>query len=252
MNYSKATNSELCQSIARSFYIGSWLINMADIAVLTQSATTNGIRNWYEGEEDIYQWVGDRVKQVLHQKGKFDFQGKPWKTLSIQPLQTFRNGDKYFGQWDSETKEFYGQGIYVEASTGEFYEGYFKENRKDGRGRSIYSNGSCYEGQYQNNQRHGKGTFTWGQDSRWAGDTYMGDFKHDKKDGYGQYTWAKAGTYRGEYKDDMRQGYGTFTWPDDTKYEGQWSQNKMHGEGKMISADGRETVGIWHQNEFQG
>ena len=49
-----------------------------------------------------------------------------------------------------------GQGRLIFVS-GDYYEGEFKENKRNGRGKYVFANGNCYEGKFRNDKFHGKG-----------------------------------------------------------------------------------------------
>ena len=44
---------------------------------------------------------------------------------------------------------------------GDKYEGEWKDEKKDGKGKFCYSNGDIYEGGFLDNQKHGFGIYKW-------------------------------------------------------------------------------------------
>ena len=58
-----------------------------------------------------------------------------------------------------------------------------------------YDNGR-YEGYMKNEKREGKGTYYY-----CTGDVYTGEFKNDLKDGKGVYNYSNKDKYEGEYKE---------------------------------------------------
>ena len=136
MECNNLLNSDLYQSIADNINIDSSTIIEEDDAH-SSTATINGIREYYKGDQDMYEWVNETVKQVLAEKGKFNFRAKPSRNLIIKPMLTYHNGDKYFGQFNPNTNIRCGQGIYVCAKDESLYEGYWKHNQRSGIGRLI-------------------------------------------------------------------------------------------------------------------
>jgi len=72
-------------------------------------------------------------------------------------------------------------------SSGAYYIGKFKGNRRNGWGKLHWTLGCEHEGYYQNNKRDGQGTFTWND-----GSIYKGDFKDDLRHGFGEITWPNG------------------------------------------------------------
>ena len=72
-------------------------------------------------------------------------------------------------------------------SSGAYYVGKFKGNRRNGWGKLHWTLGCEHEGYYQNNKRNGQGTFTWKD-----GSIYKGGFKDDLRNGFGEITWPNG------------------------------------------------------------
>ena len=126
---------------------------------VTSDPKFNGIRLQYDAdEEDIYDYVCYDVRRVLQEIGKYDFNSKPKDNLSTQQFKAYDDGHKYFGQVNPQTNKYEGQGIYVFGSDSSIYEGFFRNNLANGRGRMIYANAQVYEGEWRNFKRHGYGT----------------------------------------------------------------------------------------------
>ena len=66
----------------------------------------------------------------------------------------YKNGDKYNGYWKNNKKE--GKGI-MKYNNGDKYEGYWKNDKKDGYGIMKYKNGNKYEGNWNNDMKNGDG-----------------------------------------------------------------------------------------------
>ena len=56
-----------------------------------------------------------------------------------RPMMTLENGDEYVGEWDELNKKN-GKGIKT-SRDGSKYEGYWKEDKANGRGRLTHANG---------------------------------------------------------------------------------------------------------------
>ena len=96
------------------------------------------------------------------------------------------------------------------------------------------------------------GTFTWGSNTKWAGDKYVGEWKDDKKHGQGTYNYAGGEKYVGEWRDNERHGKGTLTLADGEKYVGEFSNGKYHGQGTYIDASGEKYVGGYKDGKKHG
>ena len=58
---------------------------------------------------------------------------------------------------------------------GDRYEGEYKDDKKNGKGKFIYNNGDRYEGEYKDDNRNGKGIFFYNN-----GDRYEGEYKEER------------------------------------------------------------------------
>jgi len=106
---------------------------------------------------------------------------------------------------------------------------------QNGKGIFLYSTGDYYEGNFKDNKRHGQGTHFYnnGRYLHNSGDKYDGD------------------KYVGEFKDDKRNGQGTFFYKDGSKYVGEFRDNKMHGQGTyFFYKNGTIQSGLWKDGKF--
>ena len=86
---------------------------------------------------------------------------------------------------------------------GSVYRGQMKvdEECREGYGVQVWTDGAKYEGYWIDNKAQGRGTF-WHAE----GDLYDGEFKEDKANGYGIYTHVNGSRYEGDWKEDMQDG----------------------------------------------
>lgn len=100
-------------------------------------------------------------------------------------------------------------------------------------------NGNFYEGDFKNDQFEGKGKFVYSTQDRLKRVSYEGDFKSGKKHGLGMFTWRTGVTYEGEYFEDERIGFGIMYFADNdplgrAQYEGDWVKGKIQGLGTLV------------------
>jgi hypothetical protein len=86
------------------------------------------------------------------------------------------------------------------------YEGEFRNGMKHGRGLKRWYWGDYYEGNFLADRRQGQGMYVWGEGSPWAGERYVGGFRADRRDGWGVYYWANGDRFEGQWKEDLRYG----------------------------------------------
>jgi hypothetical protein len=132
-------------------------------------------------------------------------------------------------------------------SSGDRYEGEFRNGTMEYKGVMKWKNGDRYEGYWQKGKMHGVGTLTYAN-----GDRYHGTFIRNKMNTYGTMTYANGTTYTGPWNDGIMEGGGTMTWKTGDKYEGGFKNNKRNGKGKMVWANGAVADGMWKDDVFQG
>jgi hypothetical protein len=90
---------------------------------------------------------------------------------------------------------------------GAHYYGYYKDGKKQGKGKLSFADGSWYEGEFDQNDIHGFGIYQWADQRR-----YEGNWFRNKMHGKGKTTWGDGREYDGEYTEDKKHGTGTFKW----------------------------------------
>ena len=131
----------------------------------------------------------------------------------------------YHGEFKKNTLIRHGRGLFI-WEDGEFYLGYWQNDKREGKGTNNYSNGDIYEGEYKNGKKEGKGTYKWKN-----GDIYIGDWKNDMKDGEGKYKFNNGDKYIGLFKMDKIEGNGIYVWANENTYKGQFKNNEIKGKG---------------------
>ena len=86
------------------------------------------------------------------------------------------------------------------------YEGWWKDNKANGKGRLIHADGDIYDGYW----------------------------KDDKAHGFGEYTHTDGAKYEGEWVDDKQHGQGKEEWPDGAQYEGNYKFGKINVKQKRF------------------
>lgn len=129
-------------------------------------------------------------------------------------------GIRYTGQWIKGTKIRHGKGV-QRLRDGTMYEGWWKDNMANGRGRYLDAKGLYYEGMWKDNMKNGDGIFKWPD-----GRVYQGNFENNAFTGYGKLTWPNGQTYKGNWKDSQMEGQGVYMWPDGRIYDGAFKEGK--------------------------
>ena len=155
------------------------------------------------------------------------------------------NGQIFAGEWNIKNQR-HGKGL-QSWNDGSMYEGYWKNDKANGRGRLIHANGDVYEGEWLNDKAHGKGIYIHAD-----GAMYEGYWEQDKQHGKGVETWPDGARYEGMYVNGQKHGFGRFCWADNSLYEGMFSANDIHGVGTYIWSDQRKFVGDWRHNKMHG
>ena len=110
--------------------------------------------------------------------------------------------------------------------------------------------GDKYTGEWLNNKRSGSGIYTWGEASKFSGDTYIGEFKDNNMHGYGEYKKKDGSYYRGSYENNQKSGIGIlFSAKSSEKYEGRFLNDEMDGSGFYRFANGRKEITFWEMGK---
>ncbi|KXZ53902.1 hypothetical protein GPECTOR_6g820 [Gonium pectorale] len=143
-------------------------------------------------------------------------------------------------------------------TTGERYQGSWKDNKKHGKGTVIYKNNDKYEGDWANDMRHGLGTLWLYRDGKYVV-RYNGEWRNDQPTGHGTFFADNGDTYEGEWLNGKRHGKGRAVYggrPVDgfggDVYEGYFENDVKSGPGTMMYANGDVYEGLWANDQKNG
>lgn len=172
----------------------------------------------------------------------------------------YKNGDFYDGNWKDNRKD--GKGI-MKYANGDFYHGKWSSGSQFGRGIMRYANGDIYEGDWFVNHENGDGI------TRYAnGDVYTGQLIwlssvdkskdvlrsiRERANGYPVYDDGKCRDQNGKIINVKRKpGKGTMAYANGDVYTGEWINNVRDGFGTMSYVNGDIYVGKWRKNVRHG
>ena len=139
----------------------------------------------------------------------------------IWVVNTFKNGDIYIGQVDSE-KQFHGRCCLIyQNKPSKYFVGYIKENE-------FFGEGTLY-------------------DKNWK-IIYEGNFEHNQKNGFGILKNNDGSTYAGEFLNDKPHGRGVLHYQNDARFEGNFNNGYQNDKGVLISGDFMKKQEIEYDN----
>lgn len=176
-----------------------------------------------------YDYEGEVLNGLPNGKGKATYiEGHHVSFFGIKII-SINKADIYKGDFSNGVKDGYGEFTGIE----ERYRGNWKDDKKNGFGKMIYSDSTVYEGNWQDNMRHGKGKYKWK-----SGLVYEGDWVNGDITGRGKYIWANGDVYEGDVVSGKMTGKGTYIWTNGTKYIGDWKDDNKHGIGEVYNSAG--------------
>lgn len=127
---------------------------------------------------------------------------------------------------------------------GSEYKGSFKDFKRDGDGKFIFSDSSVYEGMFFNGTRHGFGTLVA------FACCYKGFWENDAIHGLGQLNCTNGTVVEGVWnKGNLRSGKLTFN---GGEYSGFMNQYGFNGKGTLTSKTGEVKKGNWVLGKLEG
>jgi len=141
-----------------------------------------------------------------------------------QYIGEFKEMQKHgFGRWNGFT-DFANALVDKNSSIFDWYEGYFENGLKQGKGIFSFKNGDIYVGEFKNDVRSGSGTLKYK-----FGGRYEGDWFNDSEDGYGSiYNDEGAKLLSGTYKKGKKSGLFVYTDKDEFS-ETTYVDDVVHG-----------------------
>ncbi len=204
-----------------SFYVGEVDINnnLNGRGILTLSDGTkyngNFVNNSFTGKGFLIDNEGE------FKKGNFED-----GLLEGKGIQKLLNGCSFEGNFVRGIKNGFGK----EESDEFIYEGEYKNDKKNGKGKLFFKNlNDSYEGNFEDNDINGNGIYKWEN-----GEIYKGNFLKGKMNGEGKYTWPDGGCYKGNYINNIKEGNGIFKWSNGKIYEGPFKNGNPNGNGILI------------------
>ena len=146
-------------------------------------------------------------------------------------VDKYKNNDLYVGQLTLE-KKFTGYGILYSRNCK--FEGYWDNNKLNGKGRFFLSNGDYFEGTLHNNMALFKGIYIHKDET-----IYEGEWMNNHPDGEGKETLPDGSSFVGIFCDGNKVE-GTFKWENGSYYIGKLKNNVFEGEGIFHWNDGKE------------
>ena len=139
------------------------------------------------------------------------------------------------------------------------FEGEWKNNRPDGKGKITYSDGKTAEGIFKD----GKIWDGTGYAQEWVfpdkGKSYLckyeGEWKNGKYCGSGELRRSDGIVYTGEWQDGKYDGKGKIQYADGSVYEGEWRDGKRCGQGShsfFVNDQRAYYRGSWQEDMKQG
>lgn len=129
-----------------------------------------------------------------------------------------------------------------EEDTSTRYIGDWRDNKRHGKGKFIWSDGSYYEGDWENDLKHGRGVLELSN-----GFKYDGSWVRNVMEGKGICYFPSGQCYQGTFKSGLRDGRGSVTFAEGAVYEGRFKEDRFDGQGtlkilKVISGNDSEEI----------
>ena len=177
----------------------------------------NGQENNISSKEKIKKYIYENLPQPCNDNVEYKD--------NIQYIYLDKNEREikcvYHGEFKKGTLIRHGRGLFL-WEDGEFYLGYWANDKREGEGMNTYKNGNLYKGNYKNGKKEGDGIYRWNN-----GDKYSGKWKNDMKDGKGIYKFSSGDIYKGDFKNDKIDGDGAYTWANKITFKGKFKNNSI-------------------------
>jgi hypothetical protein len=153
------------------------------------------------------------------------------------------------GFWVHGNREGHGRCLF--SQIGDYHEGEYRQNLRQGPGKYFWNDGRQFTGNYEQDERTGEGKFVYPN-----GDLYVGNFEKGSRSGFGEFTFSnKTCQYRGEWVKSTYHGYGRLQWDGEGGphvYEGEFAEGLFHGQGVETVDDIVTRQGWWEKGSYRG
>ena len=149
--------------------------------------------------------IKKNIYSILTKPCKEEVEYRDVKYVYIDKAKNNKVDCQYHGEFKKGTLKRHGRGLFI-WDDGEFYIGYWVNDKREGEGTNTYTNGNIYQGAYKNGKKDGEGIYKWSN-----GDLYQGSWKNDMMHGKGRYEFSNGDVYEGYFKKDKINGIGTYT-----------------------------------------
>jgi hypothetical protein len=227
-------------------------------------------------ENDFMSQIPGKFNELEESIGKFyptESEDNKYNNVIEKGPILLKDGSIYKGSWglDGQKKGF---GILIYPN-GHVHQGYWSEDKLNGRGRFVSEAGDYFEGKilfylgnFVNGLANGYGKLVtqsmqyegefiddlqhgMGREFN-LGDIYEGYFMYGCKQGAGKITWKDGSFYEGDFKNSLIAGRGKSRWSDGRSYSGEWAQNKMNGSGVFMWPKGIRYEGEYYNEKKEG
>ena len=197
-----------------------------NIIIIMNKVIAENQKNTEQIRKDIKQ-LNDLITTQFKTKGK----------------KKYKDGE-YVGEFQNGLRDGKGTFYYYENNEYERkkYEGDWKNDKIEGKGKMIWKSGCIYEGEWSNNLKEGKGFEVFP-----SGQKYEGNYKNSKRDGKGVFYYKNGDRYEGDFKNGKRHGSGIMYYIIDGKKGksmGHFFDDKAIGKHVFLQPDGSVTVEI--------
>lgn len=177
-----------------------------------------------------YFTVQDEHGAVIYE-GNYKINPSLYEYLKTGSGIEWRNFDNKIKKYQGEFKDnlYDGHGTEFDDSGNEIYDGWFKEGKRDGKGKEISLGKMFFDGIFHDGQRNGNG-----EEYENGSVIYNGMFKDGKRDGKGKLYENGSLVYDGEFKEGKWVGPGKNYISGELVYDGTFN-NEQYAKGKQYA-----------------
>ncbi len=225
-----------------------------------------GTYYWANGRSQYAEWANGRVVKELTKGSEATTNSAIVKTTGCvsgncengRGLYIWTTGERYDGSWRNGKFEGYGSYTWLDGSK---YSGNWVAGNRNGQGTFYEANGKSKTGTWKDNElaptanrptttvttTPPPSTTTRPTTSNSNTTTYTGTgcVKGNCRNGVGVYIWKNGERYEGKFSGGKQNGSGTYYWPDNSKYVGEWKNARRHGKGIYFFPNLKKKSGIW-------